>query len=126
MVRFRIASPREERVDFHLLHLERFSIRCRSSAVVLVRSTSLLPITLFAILGPAVVLGFAVTHQESLGQQLKHPWISLVYFHTYRGFYHCFLLLCVSFYRGLHYTLWVGFGLVVQRNLYAYFLQRKI
>ncbi len=45
VTRFRMASPRKERVDFHLLQLERFSIRCRSSAVVLERSTSLLPIT---------------------------------------------------------------------------------
>ncbi len=54
-------------------------------------------------LAPAVVLGFPVTQQESLGQKPKHPWISLVHIHASRGLYSCFLLLCVSFPRGLHY-----------------------
>ncbi len=103
-MKFRNAAPRKERVDFHLLQLERFSIRCRSSAVVLGRYTSLLPTPLLSYPGTGSRSRFPVTHLESLDQKPKHPWISLVDFHAYRGFYHCFLLFCASFHRGLHYT----------------------
>ncbi len=67
VARFRTASRRKERVDFHFRQLECFSVCCRSSEVVLGRPTSLLCITLFRYPGTGRRFRFPVTHQESLG-----------------------------------------------------------